>query len=231
MEKDLLTRLRQHSNKIKQEGYCNTCLQPQEDKYYVFCDTWCSNIWIWVKEKNMSDKEVVDLEIYQAWLNDKLTTIDKMSVDDIQARIIEIAKIEFYAKREWTMLHQQYNKLAGKQVPPWLKADRDKLITNPTISVDWEAEPRKKEKKPKQNLVKDLLGIDMAGLADQIKAKKAAPMDMTDVMSKLMGKTPEKKAEIEQAKPTDEAIKAKADALREKIRLAKEKAALNKKEE
>lgn len=215
-------------DKIKQEGYCNTCWAPQEDKYYVFCGTECSDIWIWVKEKNMGQYDI-DMEVYKGWLEGTVKTIDAMTTrEEIEARIGEIAKIEFLARREWALLNQHWAKLSGRNsIAPWLKAERDALITDPTIKVNWEAEPRKKAKRDKVSAA-DLLGIDfdaeMKKLKKEVKDKdapavKKKPMDMTSLLQSLATvKAKEAKPEISQ-----EEKDAKLAEMREKIRLAKEK--------
>ena len=215
-------------NKLKQVGYCNTCWQPQDNIWYVFCGTECSNIWVWLKEKNMGQYDI-DMEVYKGWLEGTVKTIDAMTTrEEIEARIGEIAKIEFLARREWALLNQHYNKIMGRNgIAPWLKAERDALITDPTIKVDWGGEPRKKAKKEKISM-SDILGIDFDAEMKKIKkevkdknapAVKKKPMDMTSLLQSLSDvKEKEAKPEI-----TQEEKDAKLAEMREKIRLAKEK--------
>jgi len=119
----------------------------------------------------------IDTEVYKKWLEERIITIEAMTTkDQIEARIIEISKIEFLAKREWALLHQQYDKITGRKgIAPWLKVERDKLITDPNIKVNWEGEPRVKPKKEKID-VSDMLGIPKhileASLKDRLKDKK-----------------------------------------------------------
>jgi len=211
--------------KIQQNGKCNTCLIEVEDINYVFCSIECRDVWIWLKEKNMGQYDI-DKDLYIKWSEEKLIAIEQMTTrEEIEARIIEISKIEFFAKREWAMLHQQYDKITGRKgIAPWLKGERDKLITDPNIKVDWEGEPRKKEKKPKEDMVKNLLGFDIKELTKNLKennkpAKKESAIDMTDIISQIANASPK----VETPKASQDEIKAKADALKERMRLAKEK--------
>lgn len=167
----------------------------------------------------------IDKDLYTKWLEDKTISIEAMTTrEEIESRIGEIAKIEFFAKREWALLHQQYDKITGRKgIAPWLKAERDSLITDPNIKVAWDGDPRRKEKKPKQNLVMDLLGLDKGemdrAIKDKLKSNKEKPKPMSpeETMALLLAPPTPKPPPA-----TSEEIKAKADALKEKMRLAKE---------
>jgi len=171
----------------------------------------------------------IDKDVYKNWLEEKTISIEGMTTrEQIEERINEIAKIEFFAKREWAMLHQQYDKITGRKgIAPWLKEERDKLVTDPNIKVDWEGEPRKKEKKPKENLLQSLLGINLADLTKELKGKPVEKAEkkisMTDAISQMIA-APITKTEVKPTMSPEEA-KAKADALKEKMRLAREAAA------
>jgi hypothetical protein len=159
----------------------------------------------------------VDKDIYKAWFEEKTISIEKLTREEIEARIIEIAKIEFFAKRENAMLHQQFDKITGRKgIAPWLKADRDNLITDPDIKVNWEGEPRKKEKKPKSDNIKEFLGIDMKEMIREAKARKGKPQSLDEALNEMVNSPKEEKPKI-----TEEEAKSKADALKEKMRLAK----------
>jgi hypothetical protein len=171
----------------------------------------------------------IDKDLYVKWLEEKTIAIEAMTTrEEIESRIVEISKIEFFAKREWALLHAQYDKITGRKgIAPWLKEERDKLITDPDIKVNWDGEPRKKEKKPKQDLVKNLLGIDMKDAMREIREREKNPerakdLDMNDIIGQLANAVTQPKEEP--AKATREEIEAKAAALKEKIRLAKEAA-------
>ena len=243
-KEQLLSFLNSNEFSLKQTGKCKTCLIETEDIWYVFCSIHCHDIWVAVFEGSFKGQKMgqydIDKEVYVKWLEDKIQTIESMTTrEEIEARILEIFKIEFYAKRESALLHQQYDKITGRKgIAPWLKAERDKLITDPNIKVNWEGEPRpKKEKKPKENLVKNLLGFDMGELTRQLKeqmkaegnssptkeVKEEKPTEVKDAISFLISSPKEEKKE-EPKKATPEEIKAKADALKEKIRLKKESA-------
>jgi hypothetical protein len=171
----------------------------------------------------------IDKDLYIKWHEDKTKTIEDMkTTEEIQARINELSTIQFYCKREWAMLHQRYDKIKGRNsIPPWLKEDRDKLV-DPEFKVNLDGEPRKKpkEKKPKKDLLKELLDMDMGELTAGLKPKNKngdkveGPQSTEDAISQLA------RALSEPPKPTitytDEEKKAKADALKEKMRLAKE---------
>ena len=175
----------------------------------------------------------IDSTIYEAWLKDKITLIEAMTKEEIEARVIEISKTEFLCKREWALLHQRHDKITDRKgIPSWLKQERDNLITDPKIKVDWDGDPRRipKEKKPKENNLQNLLGIDLGDLNQQVKSKerekrgistptpKEKPMSMKDTISSLI--SVEVKKPIEKQSP--EELKAKADAMKERMRLAKE---------
>jgi len=222
------------------KGQCKTCLIETEDIYYVFCSIECQQTWYSVKEKGMGQYDI-DKDLYTKWFEDKTTTIDKMSLEEVEKRIDELRIIDFYAKRESMMLAQHADKLTGRKgLPSWVRIDRDKLITDPNIKVNWEGEPRKKEpkeKKPKEDKVKNLLGFSIKDLTQQIKDREKAakagngseketkeetedekPVSLNDAISFLTSSGPiEPKEEVKKA--TDEEIKLKADALKEKMRL------------
>jgi len=177
----------------------------------------------------MADKSPYDIDkdVYNAWLGDKIIEIEALTKDAIEARIMEIAKIEFLAKREWAMLHQQYDKLVGrKSIPPWLKAERDSLIKEPNFKVDSNAEPRPKNKESKKEKeardIKNLLGIDMRDILASAKSKdkenkseaKAKPGILDNLIGDLVNKNPRVEPKVEL---TPEEKKAKADAFRAKM--------------
>jgi hypothetical protein len=218
-------------SKLKQSGRCNTCNIEVEDVYYIFCSIKCRDTWILLEENQMGQYDL-DKEIFINWLNEKNKAIELMSKEEIEARINECINIEFYAKAEGSALSRRLDKMTGKKgIPEWLLKERNELITDPQIRVNWDGEPRKKEKKPKQNLVGDLLGIDMSELVSDINKKKKEALaeskstedkpkkqTQADVINSLINVKPK----VEPVKPTPEEIKAKADAIKEKIRLAKE---------
>ena len=178
----------------------------------------------------------IDKDVYEAWLKDKIIAIEAMTTrEEIETRIVEISKMEFLCKREWALLHQRHDKITDRKgIPSWLKNERDNLITDPHIKVDWDGDPRKipREKKPKENNLQNLLGIDLGDLNQQVRSKekekknptpKEKPMSMKDTISSLI--SVEVKKPIEKTSP--EELKLKADAMKERMRLAKE--ALDKK--
>jgi len=166
-------------------GKCKLCEIETEDVWYVFCSIECQRIHWLLREKEMG-KYDIDKELYVIWLTERMETIATMTREQVEERITEIGKIEFFAKREWAMLHQHWDKLTGRKgIAPWLKEERDKLITDPTITVNWEGEPRKKEKKPKQDLVKDLLGHDIKDLTAALKGKKNGKPEKVDLNAAL----------------------------------------------
>lgn len=128
----------------------------------------------------------VDIDIYNAWVKDKMQTIEAMTtIEEIEARIVEIAKIEFFAKSEWKLLHDRNDVLTGRRsIPTWLKNERARLITEPNIVIDYEKEPREKRaskpKGPKEDSVKKLLGIDSSELKKQIQQMKAKKLSQTE---------------------------------------------------
>lgn len=166
----------------------------------------------------------IDKDVYEVWLKDKMNTIQAMqTTEEIEARILEISKIEFFAAREWKILHDRFDEITGrKRIPTWLKKEREKLITNPGIKVDWDGDPRKipKEKKPKQDLAQEFFGINVKEAMRELKTKPKEPKPVEEKKSSmdiLMAPS-----EIKPKATADE-IKEKAAALKEKMRLAKEK--------
>ena len=174
----------------------------------------------------------IDKDLYTEWFKGKTELVEKMTKEDIEARIGEIINIKFYANREWAMLHDKWDKLVGRKgIAPWLKEERDRLITEPNIKVNWDGDPRKKEKKPKENLLKNLLDIDLSDITREMKLQGKQPKTngeekkvekkttMADTMALLIGPSTPK---IVKPALSPEELKAKSDALKEKMRLAKE---------
>ena len=167
---------------LTQDGICAMCEIETGDIYYIFCSIECQRSWCFLKESKLEDKYQVDLELYKQWLMDRTQAIENMTREDIEKRVHEIIEIQFYANRETAMLSQKWDKLNGRKgIPPWLKADRDKLITNPSISVNYDGEPRKRDKVKKDKVKKvydlnELVGVDMEELvakAREFKKNKA----------------------------------------------------------
>lgn len=208
---------------------CKNCGVDVEDVNYIFCSIECQSLWVMTKEKRVGFN--VDLEVYKQWLIGKTEAIEAMTTtDEVQKRIDEIREIEFYAKAEWAVLANRWDKIRGRNsIPPYLKEQRDKLITDPNIKVNWEGEPRKKEKKPKQDLAMDLLGINVKDMIREMKhagkiqspdvPKKEKPMKNEDAMAILLA-PPTPKVVVPKA--TEEEVAAKAAAMKERMRLAKE---------
>jgi hypothetical protein len=222
---------------IKQSGYCNFCNQLTGDKYYVFCDSKCRDFWYSLNTKKKGEQVGeydIDKELYVKWFEDKTLAIEAMTKEDVENRIKEIYYIEFYCKREGAMLSQRWDKLRGRHgIPPWLKEDRDKLITDPNIKPNWDGEPRKKEKKPKQDLLGSLLNLDIAELRQAARVKVGGnpigyvtpdlpnkKQTLNDALDEMVAGLSPKPAI---AKPSEDEMKAKAEAIKEKLRLAKEK--------
>jgi hypothetical protein len=130
----------------------------------------------------------------------------------------------FFAAREWKILHARFDDLTGrKRVPTWLKKEREKLITQPNIKVDWDGEPRSKapkEKKPKQDLAQEFFGINVKEAMRELKTKpkESKPVEEKKSSMDILMSLPDIKP-----KATADEIKEKAAALKEKMRLAKEK--------
>ncbi len=219
---------------LKQLGFCNTCRIETGDIYYIFCSILCRDSWIIVEEKQMGQFDI-DKEVYIKWFQDKTIAIEALSREEIEDRIIKIREIEFWAKAEHGILHQQWYKISGKHgIPPGLKADREKLITDPNykVEVNWDGEPRKKDKKPKEDKLKNLLDIDINELQAEARARKDAksngpaqkskdkPMSTNDAITMLAEALSNPTPEV--PKLSREEIEAKALAMKEKMRLAKE---------
>src|SRR6187402_564288 len=216
-------------------GECKCCSRETEDEHYIFCDSTCQLIWYYLKEVDMGQYDI-DMEVYKAWLEEKIIAIEAMSTrEEIETRVREIQKIEFLAKREWALLHQHWDKITGRKgIAPWIKAERDGFITDPNIKVDWEGDPRKRDKKPKvKNDLGELLGIDMSDLNQKMKAKEREKKGLVptgqekekvikekpaDPMSLLLNIQPKK----EVPKISAEEVAKKAEEMRERIRIAKE---------
>jgi hypothetical protein len=172
-----------------------------------------------------------DLELYKKWLEGKTVTIEAMkTVEDVHKRIIELQEVKFYVNREWALLSDKTDKITGRKgIAPWLKEERDKLITDPNFKVNTEAEPRPKKPKSKASYdLQNLLGIDIKELTKAVMDKKKADStpkpinakpdsNLNDAISSLMRPAAPKKPEL-----SDDEKKKKADEMKEKIRLAKE---------
>lgn len=213
---------------IKQNGYCNFCGERTGDKWYVFCAGKCRDYYLSLEGKQMGQYDI-DKDLYIKWFEEKTLAIEKMSKDDIEKRIIEIYSIEFYCKREFAMLNQHHDKIAGRHgLPKWV-SERDTLITDPHIKVNWEGEPRKREKKPKENLLQSMLGIDIRELTQQIKKQNGGfvnpekPEKVQPLSEALEQLASSMKPKVEVPKVSAEDLASKAAAIREKMRLAKEK--------
>jgi hypothetical protein len=169
----------------------------------------------------------VDIDIYNAWVKDKMQTIEAMTtIEEIEARIVEIAKIEFFAKSEWKLLHDRNDVLTGRRsIPTWLKNERARLITEPNIVIDYEKEPREKKKSsgpkaPKEDSVKKLLGIDSSELKKQIQQMKEKKLSQAEEpklspIEQLMNIPAKEKVSADE-------IANRAAAMKERMRLAKE---------
>lgn len=176
----------------------------------------------------------IDKELFIKWFEDKTIKIAEMKTkEELEKRIIEIYNIEFYCKYEWAMLHQQWDKIAGRHgIPPHIKEHRDSLITDPNIQVNWEGEPRKpKEKKPKQDLFQDMFGISIKELNQQVKEQNQGfvapekPEKKQTLEEALAEMSFTKEPTVQAPKITSDEAKDKAAAIKEKIRLAKERKA------
>jgi hypothetical protein len=208
---------------------CWMCGIEVEDVNYIFCSIECQTRHVLTKEKRVGFN--VDLEVYKQWLIGKTEAIEAMTTtEEIQKRIEEIREIEFYAKAEWAVLANRWDKIKGRNsIAPWLKGDRDKLITDPNIKVNWEGDPRKKEKKPKVDLAEQLLGINVKDMVRELKHQgkiqsqenekpvKTKAVKMDDMSILLAPSTPK----VVVPKATEEEVKAKAEAMKERMRLAK----------
>ena len=234
----------------KGPGYCKTCLTSIQEVWYTFCTVSCASLWhnfyegisltkeynLVFVEKRMGNPYEVDKEMYIKWLEGKTPTIESMETrEKIEERVAELLKIQFFAKEELRLLAQHFDKVSGKKgIPPWLKAERDKLITDPNTKVNWDGEPRpkkaKKTKAEREDELKALTGFDMSELAASIKAKKAennpqtAPKpkpksaSLADTLDFL---TKPSQPKIEEPKVSEEEIQSKANSLRERMRARK----------
>ena len=215
------------------ERKCKACEIEVEDVNYIFCSIECQTVWIWLKEKHMG-KYDIDKDLYTEWFKDKTESVEKMTKEDIEARIGEIINIKFYANREWSMLHDKWDKLVGRKgIAPWLKEERDKLITEPNIKVNWDGDPRKKEKKPKENLLKNLLDIDLSDITREMKLQGKHPKGSNGNTEKKVEEKKEKPSDmsillrpaapkVEKSTVSEDEIQKQADALKEKMRLIRE---------
>jgi len=214
---------------------CKVCGTKPAFEDGDFCSWVCQQVYVWHKIRiEPMGKYDVDYELYIAWQKEKQPVIEAMMTEEeIETRIIEIINIKFYAEREWQMLHMRLDKLTNRKgIPKWIREGRDALITDPHIKVNYEGEPRKKEpkeKKPKSNLLKELLGIDMAELTKDFKKSKEAgngtpskPIEtkvtMDDFMDQMLNPKPKPVVPV----ISDEEKAAKVNAMKEKMRLAKE---------
>lgn len=211
--------------KIKQTGYCNTCGIATGDIWYVFCGKECSDIWVFLKEKDMGHFDVPE-DLYKQWLMDKTQAIEDMKTkEEVEARIVEIWRIKFFANKEWAMLFNRADAIMGKNaMGKWVKEERDKYITEPDIKIERNGEPRKKEpkeKKAKYDLIGSLTDIDINKELEEIRARKKKPQTDDEAIAELAAAL--SAPPVVKVQATDEEKKAKTDALKEKMRLAKEK--------
>lgn len=155
----------------------------------------------------MSQYEI-DKDLYKSWFEEKTIAIESLSKDQIQERIIELSKMEFFIRREWGMLHQQYDKITGRKgIPPWLKEDRDKLIKEPNFKVNFDEPRPKKEKKEKVDILEEM-GIDTNELKAQLKNKgkeaameaKGKPAKKGSLIDSIVASMVEKKEEVKEEK-------------------------------
>lgn len=220
----------------QEKGYCRICLVETEEKAYVLCVPCCRFLLDRERELRRMGLYDIDKDVYIKWYEEKFLTIEQMNTrDEIEKRVVELSNIEFFAKAEGKILAERYDKISGRHgIPPWIKADRDKLITDPNIKINWDGEPRKvKPKKEKVDYLA-LLDINKADLDAQLKGKgtppqakpaveKKKPMSMQDAIA-LMIAPPEKPPELseEEKKAKEDEKKAKIEAMKEKMRLIKE---------
>lgn len=116
-------------------------------------------------------------ELFKAWLEDETNKVDKMSLEELSSRIIELEKIIFEQKTRLSVTHQKRIKLQGSA---W--SENMKAITDPNFVVNFDSDPRtrnKKESKPKvskedkQAQLQEAAGLDPKKLKEAIKAKMA----------------------------------------------------------
>ena|SRR6187401_580498 len=212
-------------NELLANGICKFCLTETEFPY-VFCSFECAKFS--GRLENRMGQYDIDKDLYVKWFEEKSLAIEAMDREAIEARIVEISKIEFFARREWAMVHDRLYKLVGRKgIAPYLKSERDSLITDPNVKVNWEIEPReKKTPKPKRDDVKELLGFDINEMTRGLKKKdksekveKEKPLTDIEILTRTPVVAPEK------PKVTEEELKAKADRMKEmmaRIKAAKE---------
>lgn len=164
----------------------------------------------------------IDKELYIKWCNEKTPIIENMTLEVLDKRIEEVSNVEFWCKAEWALLSKRRDVLTGRKgISPLLKEERNRLITEPDIKVNFNGEPRKKEKKSKLDLdLKNLLGVDMAELTQRAKDHKKGKLVNNTVENE--NDSPVIPTPVLVTKLTEEEKQQKADALREKMRLAKE---------
>jgi hypothetical protein len=241
-KKSLLSFLNSNEYNTLEKGQCKNCLQETENIWYVLCLDCCLLSLLREKRERIQEEikmdYKVDKQVYIAWEEGKVKAIAEMNTtEEIAKRIEEVKLIEFFALAEYRLLNQRNDVITGRKgIPPWLKADRDKLISDPNFKVNWEGEPRpKKEKKPKEDKVKNLLGFDMKALTQELKEsmkgsngkedskEEDKPVNMGDAISFLIGgsssSTPSVSAQNTEL--TEEERKAKVEAMKEKMRLAR----------
>ena len=165
--------------------------------------------------------QFIDRDLYIKWFEEKTLAIEKMTREEIEARILEVRDIEFWAKAEGMVLSSRWSKIS-KGIPKWVLEERDKLITDPDIKVNWDGEPRKKEKRVKVDR-DEMLGIDSKALEADIRAARAArknqskESDIDLIVASMNAPKVEEKPKL-----TREEIEAKAQAMRDKMKAKKE---------
>ncbi len=128
----------------------------------------------------------IDKEIFIKWLEEKTLGIEAMSIEDVEKRIQDLMRVEFYGREEARLLFTRRDKLSGRNgLNPATLAERAKLITDPNIKVNW-ADPREKKsseekkqekEKKKSEAVNAALGFDLNTLIKANKELRATAKD------------------------------------------------------
>lgn len=126
----------------------------------------------------------IDSELYKQWLEGKVTELDKIEEGEldqeklreaIENRIIELERIQFFNRREVSLLHERRQKIVGAA---WGK--KSESISDKSFTVNLDVEKKPKEKKEKGETGKKglaAINIDPIALAKkiaEIKARKKA---------------------------------------------------------